>query len=352
MKNHWWKILGVLILLYTFLVGLLVPLKPGIVNVSPSRASAGKSVTLEVKGYNSHFLEGSENIRAWLKLDETRSLEANNILVKGEQLLYATFALPEYLPIEEKVASFSLILDNPVDGWSVLPSAMFVSQNELNVAQGQRLWRPAGIKGLHESTGMSFPFRNILKESIRNMYFHVPLWFGMIIIFLGAVVSSGRYLRNGKRIHDIQAVALTQVGVLFGLLGLVTGAIWAKHTWGAYWSWDVKQNMSAVAVLIYMAYFVLRSSFDDIEKQSRLAAVYNIFAFAALIPLLFVIPRLTDSLHPGNGGNPGFGGEDLDNTMRMVFYPAIIGWTLLGVWMAQLKLRSEQLKEIVAWKNE
>ncbi|MEL6923730.1 MAG: cytochrome c assembly protein, partial [Bacteroidota bacterium] len=70
-----------------------------------------------------------------------------------------------------------------------------------------------------------------------------------------------------------------------------------------------------------------------------------IFAFAALIPLIFVIPRMTEgSLHPGNGGNPGFGGEDLDNTMRMVFYPAIIGWILMGMWMSRLVYRAEGLR--------
>src|SRR5690606_31379887 len=98
------------------------------------------------------------------------------------------------------------------------------------------------------------------------------------------------------------------------------------------------------AILIYLAYFVLRSSFDDFDKRARIAAVYNIFAFAALIPLLFVIPRMTDSLHPGSGGNPAMGGEDLDNTMRMIFYPAIIGWTLMGVWISQILFRILRLR--------
>lgn len=107
---------------------------------------------------------------------------------------------------------------------------------------------------------------------------------------------------------------------MFGILGLVTGAIWAKNTWNAYWSWDVKQNMTAIALFIYIAYFILRAAFEDAERKARLSAVYNLFAFVALIPLIFVIPRLTDSLHPGAGGNPALGGEDLDNTMRMIFF--------------------------------
>ena len=140
-------------------------------------------------------------------------------------------------------------------------------------------------------------------------------------------------------------MAYARVGVVLGILGLLTGALWAKWTWGAFWSWDIKQNMSAVALLIYLAYFVLRSSLDALEQSARISAVFNIFAFAMLIPLIFVIPRLTDSLHPGNGGNPGMGGEDLDNTMRMIFYPAIIGWTLLGFWIANLTYRASDLRE-------
>ena len=120
--------------------------------------------------------------------------------------------------------------------------------------------------------------------------------------------------------------------------------LWAKYTWGSYWSGDPKQNASAIGMLIYLAYFVLRGSIEDLQKKARISAVYNIFAFAMLIPLLFVLPRLTDSLHPGNGGNPGFNAYDLDSKMRMVFYPAIIGWTLLGFWLAELNARIESIK--------
>ena len=75
-----------------------------------------------------------------------------------------------------------------------------------------------------------------------------------------------------------------------------------------------------------------------------MGAVYNIFAFAILIPLLFVLPRMTDSLHPGNGGNPAFGNYDLDSNMRMVFYPAVIGWILISSWIAQLRFRIKVLE--------
>ena len=212
---------------------------------------------------------------------------------------------------------------------------------------GRKAWPNAAIHDLHAKKAMTYPFRNILGETIRNTYFHVPLWFAMIFLFLFSVIYSVRYLRGFEHDNDLRAKALTTGGILFGMLGLLTGAIWAKNTWGEFWSWDVKQNMTDIALLIYFAYFILRGSFEDPEKRARLAAVYNIFAFVALIPLIYVIPRLTDSLHPGSGGNPAFGSQDLDNTMRLVFYPAVLGWTLMGFWIASIVYRSDHLKEII-----
>ncbi len=183
----------------------------------------------------------------------------------------------------------------------------------------------------------------ITNESIRNLYFHVPMWFGMIIILLVSVVFAIRNLRTRNPIDDLYAVECANVGVLYGVLGLVTGMLWAKFTWGEYWHGDVKQNMSGIALLIYLAYSVLRSSLKDEQQRATISGVYNVFAYAMLIPLLFIIPRLYSSMHPGNGGNPGFNSYDLDSNMRLVFYPAIIGWTLLAWWVATLRVRVRKL---------
>ncbi|MFZ1714175.1 MAG: cytochrome c assembly protein, partial [Saprospiraceae bacterium] len=97
--------------------------------------------------------------------------------------------------------------------------------------------------------------------------------------------------------------------------------------------------MAAISLLIYGGYFLLRNSINDPDSKSRVGSIYNIFAFALLIPLIFIIPRRFDSLHPGNGGNPALGTQDLDNTMRMVFYPAVIAYIFLGYWLSQLRYR-------------
>lgn len=133
------------------------------------------------------------------------------------------------------------------------------------------------------------------------------------------------------------------MAMVFGVLGILTGMIWAKYTWGAWWVNDVQLNGAAGTLLVYSAYFLLRGSLDDEQKRARLAAVYSIFAFAMMVVFIIVLPRMTDSLHPGKGGNPGFSSYDLDTDLRKVFYPAIIGWTLLGVWIMNLRIRYRKL---------
>ncbi len=337
--------MAVLLLVYVLVAGMLVPLGPGIERVAPNSAQAGESLELQVLGYNTRFSGHDGRLRAWLKGNDDQALSAEGYEVDDDRSLRLRFALPEYLPSGRQVQDLTLIVESPGMGVALLPSAVFVSQDSVDIRAGQALWSEGGLAGLQVSSGFTFPFRNILSETIRNTYFHVPLWFSMLFLFLGALVFSIRYLRHRRAIDDRKAVALTKAGILFGLLGLLTGAIWARFTWGAFWSWDIKQNMTAIGLLIYLAYFVLRNAFqEDQERQARLGAVYSIFAFATIIPLLYVIPRMTDSLHPGAGGNPAFGSQDLDNTMRLVFYPAVLGWTLLGFWIASLSYRAEEIK--------
>ena len=179
----------------------------------------------------------------------------------------------------------------------------------------------------------------ILNETIRNLYFHVPMWFTMISLFGASVGYSIGSLRKNSLRQDRTAAVFAEVGVLFAVAGLLTGMVWAKFTWGAFWTNDPKLNGTALSMLIYFAYFVLRSSVDDPEKKARLSAVYNLFAFALMIVFIGILPRLTESLHPGNGGNPAFSNYDLDSNMRTVFYPAVLGWILMGFWIAHLKTR-------------
>lgn len=203
--------------------------------------------------------------------------------------------------------------------------------------------------------GMLFdvPRLNILNETIRALYFHVPMWFGMVLLFLLSVYYSVRYLRNPVPENDYKAVEYANVGLVFGILGMLTGMLWANYAWGSPWHGDPKQNGAAIALLVYMAYFVLRGSIENEEQKGRLSAVYNIFAFAAMVPLIFIIPRMTSSMHPGSGGNPAFNMYDLDSKMRLIFYPAVVGWFLIGIWIVALRVRIRVVEEkIIEIENE
>ncbi len=186
----------------------------------------------------------------------------------------------------------------------------------------------------------------ILNETIRNLYFHVPMWFTMIALMAVSLKHSLASLRKPGLASlelDRKAQLAAEVALVFAALGLLTGMIWARFTWGAFWTNDPKLNGTAVAILIYLAYFVLRSSVEDPEKRARLAGTYNVFAFVIMIVFIGVLPRMTDSLHPGNGGNPAFGSYDLDSGMRAVFYPAVFGWSGIGLWIVELRVRLSRL---------
>jgi len=183
----------------------------------------------------------------------------------------------------------------------------------------------------------------ILNETIRNLYFHVTMWFAMLAMYFISVVNSIKYLANEKNNSDIMALESAHVGSFVAVLGILTGMVWAKFTWGAFWVNDPKLNGAAITLMAYLAYFILRSSIEDEGKKARISAVYNIFAFVMMIVFIQVLPRLTDSLHPGNGGNPAFSNYDLDSNMRTVFYPAVIGWALFAYWMVNLRVRLRKL---------
>lgn len=194
-----------------------------------------------------------------------------------------------------------------------------------------------------------------LAETIRNLYFHVGMWFCMMAVFTVSVVYAIKYLRTNNLKHDIYSRQFAAVGIVFGVLGYITGAIWMSYTWAdpnnpaaASFSAIAREPKligAALALLIYFAYMVLRDSIQDIDKRARISSVYNIFAYAMLFPTIWILPRVLPSLHPGKDGNPALNYKDIDASMRVVFYPAVIGWILLGTWIATLKIRLSLIKE-------
>jgi heme exporter protein C len=124
---------------------------------------------------------------------------------------------------------------------------------------------------------MEAPRLNILNETVRALYFHVPMWFGMVLLYLVSMIYSIVYLVKSEQKNDFYSVEFANVGTVFGILGMITGMLWANYTWGTPWHGDPKQKGAAIALLVYFAYFVLRGSLKNEEQRARLSAIYNIF---------------------------------------------------------------------------
>jgi heme exporter protein C len=339
--KHWWKALAAILILYSLIAGMLIPLRSGIVSdKSAMTLKTASSQHLKLQFYNARFQkESSEKIIARLRIDSSKAICAERVKINSEKELDLEFNLAGLDP-QQIESPFPFVEIGSKENGYVF-SSVYLSKDS---SESANTIKTCSASFIPLSDKVSFPFLNILEESIRNLFFHVPMWFGMMFLLLLSVIFSIRQLGKADSLkNDTKAKSYATIGVLYGVLGVVTGALWAKHTWGAYWSWDVKQNTSAVALLIYLAYFVLRSSFEDADKRARISAAYNIFAFATLIPLLYIIPRMVDSLHPGAEGNPAFSSYDLDSSLRLVFYPAVIGWILFGVWMANIAIRVENI---------
>jgi len=179
----------------------------------------------------------------------------------------------------------------------------------------------------------------MIMETMRNLFFHVGMWFGMFSMLITGFIYSLRYLKSFDRNEDIAAVEAVNTGLLFGILGILTGMVWASFTWGSPWVKDPKLNGAAVGIFAYLAYLILRGSIDDVHKRAKISAVYSIFAFFLWIVFVLVMPRLAgESIHPGKESPPVLP-MHLDPSMRIVFYPAMVGWILLGFWILNIRIR-------------
>ncbi len=184
----------------------------------------------------------------------------------------------------------------------------------------------------------------ILEQTARNIFFHVPMWMAMFAMFATSCMYSIRYLISPNPQFDIKAESAARVGMIFGLCGLLTGSLWARFTWGTWWTFaEPKMNLAALAMMIYVAYFVLRSAFDDEEKRAKIAAVYNIFAVTTIPFLLYVVPRQLTSLHPGADGNPAFS-EITAAELRFILYPAMLGFIAMAFWVYDIMHRYQTVR--------
>ncbi len=342
MKRNWWKFLCVVLLVFTFFAGILTPLSPGMVVTSNTIIPTYSApFTVKILGYNTRFKENEKSFSGWLtNWDNKKAVNICPSTIKVIDDNHVELSFPPTSRLDSMF--FGLTVYNDADGRIYMHSAIFTT----DTMQGGLVQMCKPVVKNEAQDHFAFPFRDILYESMRNLFFHVPMWFAMIALLCWAVWNNFRYLRGFDLKYDAMANQAITTALLFGILGLITGSVWARATWGAWWVDDVKLNGTAITMLAYLAYFVLRNSMDDEQKRARVTSIYSIFAFVMMIVLIGILPRLqkADSLHPGNGGNPAFSNYDLDNSLRPIFYSAVLGWILLSFWIYSLRLRISKLQ--------
>jgi heme exporter protein C len=191
------------------------------------------------------------------------------------------------------------------------------------------------------------PAAGFIGESSRIVFFHVPCAWVASLAFLVAAAYSIAYLAKGNPWHDDLAAGAVRIGVLFALLALLTGSLFAKIMWGSYWNWDPRESSFLLLLFLYGAYLFLRAAIDDPVRRGRISAAYALFA-AVLMPfLVFVAPRVTSSLHPQTVINPQ-GKILMDGPTKAVFFAGLAGFTGIFVWMLSLDARSSRLARKVA----
>jgi heme exporter protein C len=187
------------------------------------------------------------------------------------------------------------------------------------------------------------PLVPVLEETTRVLYFHIPCAWVTVVALGWSMLYSILYLARRDLRHDDQAAAAAELGLLFCIAATVSGSLWAKAMWGAYWNWDPRETSIFFILLLYSAYLALRGSIEGDEKRARLSAIYSVVAFVAVPFLIFVVPRMYETLHPDPIINPR-GKVDMDPLIRWCFLAMLVGFTVLFFWLQSLRVRVTRLE--------
>ena len=200
----------------------------------------------------------------------------------------------------------------------------------------------------HPQAWYELPVIPGLEEKARIIFFHVPTAWLSVVAFLTSMVYAVQFLRTRDLACDIRSSAAAGLGFMFCILATLTGAVWAKFNWGSYWNWDPRETSIFVLLLIYGAYFSLRSAVETEEKRATLSSAYSIIAAVTVPFFIFIMPRIMTGLHPGAKGDPEGAGPvvefKMSPNMRVIFFSSLIAFTLLFYWMFTLRVRTAEVE--------
>jgi heme exporter protein C len=176
-----------------------------------------------------------------------------------------------------------------------------------------------------------------LGEVSRIFFFHVPMAWVAVLSFLISFVFSLLYLKKKDLTYDVKASSASRLGLLFVILATISGSIFAKSTWGSFWNWDPRETSIFILLLIYGAYFALRSAVESEERRAGLSSVYAILAFVTVPFLVFVVPRVYQSLHPTDSVINIKLHLQMSLSILSTFIASLLGFTFLFIWMFKLE---------------
>lgn len=168
-------------------------------------------------------------------------------------------------------------------------------------------------------------------------YIHLPLAWWSFASFFVVFVASIAYLRTKAARWDRLAGAAAEVGVVCSSLALLSGSLWARHSWGVWWTWDPRLTTTLIMWFVYTAYLVLRTLDISESRRGRICAVVGIVAFID-VPLVFISARLWRSIHPAVFASRGGG---LDDAMKITVISCVLAFGF--IWAAMVLLRRAQL---------
>ncbi len=202
------------------------------------------------------------------------------------------------------------------------------------------------------ATGMVFfyaPLERVMGQVQRVFYFHVAAgWVGMLS-FLVAAGAGIVYLRSGQRRWDIVGLSAVEIGMVFAVINIVTGAIWARPIWNTWWTWDPRLTTATIMLLIYAAYLMLRAGIEDPDRRARFGAVYAIVGFLS-VPLTFFSARLFRTIHPvviGTNQPGAEGAFDMTPLMLQTFLFSLLTFSIIFIDLLWHRVRLGRLSEKV-----
>ena len=206
-----------------------------------------------------------------------------------------------------------------------------------------------GILGLAALAGMLVaiyaafvyaPREAMMGDVQRIFYFHVPSAYIAFLAFGVVFVAGVQYLRTRDPKWDALAHSSAEIGVVFCTIALITGSIWAKPIWGAWWTWDPRLTTTLVLWLIYVSYLMLRRAIEEPERRARFAAVVGIVGFVD-VPLVFMSIRWWRTIHPVVFRVDSI---DVDGQMLVALVVALAAFTLVYAYLLRLRVGLEQLE--------